>query len=137
MRKEHLLNLIAGLDRPSAGTILVGEWRVGLLFQEAALFPWLTAAGNIDLALRLRGGTQEPAPRANSAAHDLVHLTGFSDRRPRELSGGIRQRVVLARALAQDADVLLMDEPFGALDAIPRDLLHDELERVCAPVPAQ
>jgi NitT/TauT family transport system ATP-binding protein len=128
--KSTLLNLIAGLDRPSAGTITVEGRRVGLLFQDAALFPWLTAAANIDLALRLRG-VPKPERRDRTARFiDLVHLTGFADKRPHELSGGMRQRVALARALAQDADVLLMDEPFGALDAITRDLLHDELERV-------
>jgi NitT/TauT family transport system ATP-binding protein len=128
--KTTLLNLIAGLDRPSAGTISVGERRVGLLFQDAALFPWLTAAGNIDLALRLRGVAKNERRERTARFIDLVHLTGFADKRPHELSGGMRQRVALARALAQDADVLLMDEPFGALDAITRDLLHDELERV-------
>jgi NitT/TauT family transport system ATP-binding protein len=128
--KSTLLNLIAGLDRPSTGTISVTEGRVGLLFQDAALFPWLTTAANIDLALRLRGVHR--ALRADRVAQliDLVHLSGFADKRPHELSGGMRQRVALARALAQDADVLLMDEPFGALDAITRDLLHDELERL-------
>jgi NitT/TauT family transport system ATP-binding protein len=128
--KSTLLNLIAGLDRPSAGTITVEGRRVGLLFQDAALFPWLTAAANIDLALRLRGVPKRERRDRTARFIDLVHLTGFADKRPHELSGGMRQRVALARALAQDADVLLMDEPFGALDAITRDLLHDELERV-------
>jgi NitT/TauT family transport system ATP-binding protein len=128
--KSTLLNLIAGLDRPSAGTIAVNGKRVGLLFQDAALFPWLTAAANIDLALRLRGIPKNERRERSGRLIDLVHLRGFSDKRPHELSGGMRQRVALARALAQDADVLLMDEPFGALDAITRDLLHDELEHV-------
>jgi NitT/TauT family transport system ATP-binding protein len=128
--KSTLLNLIAGLDRPSAGTISVGGGWVGLLFQDAALFPWLTAAANIDLALRLRGIPKAKRRERTARLIDLVHLGGFSDKRPHELSGGMRQRVALARALAQDADVLLMDEPFGALDAITRDLLHDELEHV-------
>jgi NitT/TauT family transport system ATP-binding protein len=128
--KSTLLNLIAGLDRPSAGTISVAGRRVGLLFQDAALFPWLTAGANIELALKLRGVARAERRDRTRNLIDLVHLTGFADKRPHELSGGMRQRVALARALAQDADVLLMDEPFGALDAITRDLLHDELERI-------
>lgn len=127
--KSTLLNLIAGLDAPSAGAVKV-TGRATLLFQEAALLPWLSAAGNVELALRLRGvGKAERRARAAELL-ELVHLGGMGSRRPHELSGGMRQRVALARALAQDADVLLMDEPFGALDAMTRDLLHDELERV-------
>ncbi|MBO0833466.1 MAG: ABC transporter ATP-binding protein, partial [Actinobacteria bacterium] len=130
--KSTLLNLVAGLDQPTSGRVETGGRRVGLMFQEPALFPWLTAGRNVELALRARG-----VPKAARRAHvaDLlatVRLTGFADKRPHELSGGMRQRVALARALAQDADVLLMDEPFGALDAMTRDLLHDEIERICA-----
>jgi len=128
--KSTLLNLVAGLDKPTAGQIAVGG-RVALMFQEPGLFPWLTAAGNIELALRARGAAK--AERRAKAAEllETVHLGGFGKKRPHELSGGMRQRVALARALAQDADVLLMDEPFGALDAMTGDLLHDELDRVC------
>jgi NitT/TauT family transport system ATP-binding protein len=129
--KTTLLNLVAGLDRPAAGRLEV-RGRRALLFQEAALFPWLTAAGNVELALRLAG-----VPRSEQRAEavrllSLVQLQGFADRRPHELSGGMRQRVALARAFAQQADILLMDEPFGSLDAMTRDLLHDELERLWA-----
>jgi len=127
--KSTLLYVLAGLDQPSAGRAHV-HGRVAMIFQEAALLPWLTAAGNVELALELRG---IKAPERRALAHDLlerVHLKGFERRRPHELSGGMKQRVALARALAQDADVLLMDEPFGALDAISRDLLHEELERI-------
>jgi NitT/TauT family transport system ATP-binding protein len=127
--KSTLLNVLAGLDRPSAGRAHV-HGRVAMIFQEANLLPWLTAAGNVELALELRA---IKAPERRDLAHELlarVHLVGFEKRRPHELSGGMKQRVALARALAQEADVLLMDEPFAALDAISRDLLHEELERI-------
>ena len=127
--KSTLLNLLAGLDRVQAGSMEVNG-RVSLLFQEAALFPWLTARENVELAMRFAGvPAQERRGRAE-ALLSTVRLDGFGDRRPHELSGGMRQRVALARALAQGADVLLMDEPFGALDAMTRDILHDELERI-------
>ena len=132
--KSTLLNLVAGLDQPTGGTVTV-DGRTALMFQEAALFPWLTVAGNVELALRLRPGDRIGRKERRERAETLlrsVHLDGFADRRPHELSGGMRQRVALARAFAQDADVLLMDEPFGALDAMTRDLLHDELERLWA-----
>jgi NitT/TauT family transport system ATP-binding protein len=128
--KSTLLNLIAGLDRPTSGTVTVPGGRPTLLFQEAALLPWLTAAGNVELALRLRGVAKRERRARAEALLELVHLGGMGERRPHELSGGMRQRVALARALAQEPDVLLMDEPFGALDAMTRDLLHDELERI-------
>jgi NitT/TauT family transport system ATP-binding protein len=129
--KSTLLSLVAGLEKPTAGTLSVGG-RVALMFQEAALFPWLSAAGNVELALRTRG---VPRAERKQRARDLletVRLGGFAAKRPHELSGGMRQRVALARALAQEADVLLMDEPFGALDAMTRDVLHDELDRITA-----
>ena len=128
--KSTLLSLLAGLQTPSSGSVRVAGGGAALMFQEAALLPWLTAAGNVELALRLAG---VPRPRRAARALellDLVHLAGAGDRRVHELSGGMRQRVALARALAQDREVLLMDEPFAALDAITRDLLHEELERV-------
>ena len=127
--KSTLLNLVSGLDAPSAGTVDVSG-RTALMFQESALFPWLTVSGNVELALKLSGvARKERRPRAEELLH-AVRLDGFIDRRPHELSGGMRQRVALARAFAQQADVLLMDEPFGALDAMTRDLLHHELERL-------
>jgi NitT/TauT family transport system ATP-binding protein len=129
--KTTLLNLIAGLEQPTSGQVMLGDGlRRAVMFQEAALFPWLTVSRNVELALRMRG---VPRRDRRDLALDLlerVHLGGFADKRPHELSGGMRQRVAMARALAQDADVLLMDEPFGALDAMTRDLLHDELERI-------
>ncbi len=127
--KTTLLNLIAGLDEPTAGEVAVSG-RTALMFQEAALFPWLTAGGNVDLALRLRDVRRPERRRRVAELLDTVRLGDFARKRPHELSGGMRQRVALARAFAQDAEVLLMDEPFGALDAMTRDVLHDELERL-------
>jgi NitT/TauT family transport system ATP-binding protein len=130
--KSTLLSLVAGLDSATSGEVSTGGQRVSLMFQEPALFPWLSAARNVELALRAR---RVPKAVRREQTADLLHtvnLDGFGDKRPHELSGGMRQRVAMARALAQDADVLLMDEPFGALDAMTRDLLHDELERICA-----
>jgi len=128
--KSTLLSLVAGLEEPTSGTVFTGNRQVALMFQESALFPWLTAAGNVDLALRARKIPKSRRRTRVAELLDVVGLTGFAGARPHELSGGMRQRVALARALAQDADLLLMDEPFGALDAITRDLLHTELERI-------
>ncbi|MGN9779100.1 ABC transporter ATP-binding protein [Micromonospora sp. H33] len=129
--KSTLLNLVAGLDRPSGGSIdLPDGVDPGLMFQEPALFPWLTVEGNVEVPLKLRGLPR--AERRERVAELLrtVHLAEFGRKRPHELSGGMRQRVALARTLALDTPVLLMDEPFGALDAMTRDILHDELERI-------
>lgn len=130
--KSSLLSLIAGLDQPSTGEVNIFERRVALMFQQPALFPWLTSAANVELALRARA---IPRPERRERATRLLHTVGladFADKRPHQLSGGMQQRVALARALAQDADVLLMDEPFGALDALTRNHLHEELERIVA-----
>ena len=134
--KSTLLALVAGLEQPTSGEVSTGEEGrgggrgVAVMFQEPALFPWLTAAGNVEMALRARGAGR--AERRQRAAELLrtVNLGDFGGKRPHELSGGMRQRVALARSLAQDADVLLMDEPFGALDAMTRDLLHELLEGI-------
>ena len=127
--KSTSLNLIAGLDRPTVGEVAV-QGRSALMFQDAALFPWLTVRDNVALPMRLAGKGRDERRTRTEELLRLVHLGGQGGRRPHELSGGMRQRAALARALAQDADILLMDEPFGALDAMTRDLLHDELERL-------
>lgn len=127
--KSTLLQMIAGLDRPTSGTVLTTE-RPALMFQESALFPWLTARGNVELALKL--GKSPAGERADRTQQllDLVRLGTAGDRRVHELSGGQRQRIALARSLAQGSRLLLMDEPFAALDAITRDVLHDELSQL-------
>lgn len=129
--KSTLLSLVSGLDEPSSGSV-VTRGATAFMFQDASLLPWRTAVGNVELALKVQGVRRQ---ERRELAMDLlasVHLADFAERRPHELSGGMRQRVALARALAQRAEVLLMDEPFGALDAITRDILHDEIERVAA-----
>ncbi|MEV0603060.1 ABC transporter ATP-binding protein [Streptomyces sp. NPDC050315] len=128
--KSTLLNLVAGLDKPTAGSIDVPGSRPALMFQEHALFPWLTAGKNIELALKLRGMPRAERRTEAERLLELVRLKGAYGKRVHELSGGMRQRVAMARALAQDSGLLLMDEPFAALDAITRDVLHDELTRI-------
>ena len=133
--KSTLLNLVAGLEQPTRGSIEVPGHRPALMFQEHSLFPWLTAGRNIELALRLRGVRSAERRQGAERLLELVRLKGSYGRRVHELSGGMRQRVALARALAQESSVLLMDEPFAALDAITRDVLHEELSRIWAESP--
>ncbi|MCT2590899.1 ABC transporter ATP-binding protein [Streptomyces sp. N2-109] len=128
--KSTMLNLVAGLDQPSSGKVTVPHGRPALMFQDHALFPWLSAGRNVELALKFGG---VPRNERRERAQELLKLVRLPDahaKRVHELSGGMRQRVALARALAQGSEVLLMDEPFAALDAITRDLLHEELTRV-------
>ena len=128
--KSTLLNLVAGLEQPTAGRVEVPGHKPSLMFQEPALYPWLTAGENVELALKLRGVGKSERRAETEKLLALVRLEGSGSKRPHELSGGMRQRVAMARALAQDSKVLLMDEPFAALDAITRDVLHDELTRI-------
>jgi len=128
--KSTLLSLIAGLNTPTSGSIEVTVSRPALMFQEPGLLPWLTAAGNVELALKARGVGRRERAADSERLLTLVNLGGQGRKRVHELSGGLRQRVALARALAQDSRLLLMDEPFAALDAITRDALHEELIRL-------
>jgi NitT/TauT family transport system ATP-binding protein len=128
--KSTLLNLVAGLDKPTSGSIDTGARKVAFMFQESTLFPWLTLEQNVDLALKLQGTDKRLRKGRVEELLDLVHLSGRGKRRPHELSGGMRQRGALARVLAQEAQIVLMDEPFAALDAMTRDSMHDEIERI-------
>lgn len=135
--KSTLLHLVAGLQAPTSGEIMVdgkpvegpGTDRI-LIFQDHGLFPWLTVGQNVEFGMKMKG--MPKVERKERTAHylQLVHLAKFHDSYIHQLSGGMRQRVAIARALATEPDVLLMDEPFAALDAQTRDLLHDELERI-------
>lgn len=124
--KSTLLAMLAGLDAPTTGKVDVSG-RVGMVFQEAALFPWRNIRDNVAFGLQMQGvGKTERTARAEDALK-AVHLSRFAKAYPHELSGGMRQRAAIARALVADPDVLLMDEPFGALDAQTRTLLQTEL----------
>jgi NitT/TauT family transport system ATP-binding protein len=135
--KSSLLDIIAGLSRPDSGEVFcdgrkvsgVGRERV-LIFQDGALFPWLTVRGNVEFGLKMEGVPPSERRKVSDALLGKVRLEAFADARPHELSGGMRQRVAIIRALAMDPEVLLMDEPFAALDAQARDSLHGELQRV-------
>jgi NitT/TauT family transport system ATP-binding protein len=136
--KTSLLMMLAGLRHQTEGTILcqgraIAEpdpARVGVVFQEASLFPWLTALDNIEFPLALRGASKDERRRRSEAMLLLVGLDGFGARYPHELSGGMKQRVSIARGLVQDPPVLLMDEPFAALDEQTRMTMGHELLRI-------
>ena len=127
--KSTLLNIVSGLDQPTSGSVQVAG-QAAFMFQEHALFPWLSALDNVATPLRLAGVGKKDRDAQARDYLQAVHLADFADRRPHELSGGMKQRVAIARTLATHAPILLMDEPFGALDAMTRDLLHDELESI-------
>jgi NitT/TauT family transport system ATP-binding protein len=135
--KSTLLHLIAGLNPQTSGKVLLdgkpvsgtGPDRI-LIFQELGLFPWLTVGGNVEFGVKMKNVPKAEREEKVQYYLRLVHLSKFRDSYIHQLSGGMRQRVALARALATEPDVLLMDEPFAALDAQTRDLLHDELERL-------
>jgi NitT/TauT family transport system ATP-binding protein len=136
--KTSLLMMLAGLRHQTEGTILCqgrpiadpDPERVGVVFQEASLFPWLTALDNIEFPLALRGAPKEERRQRSEAMLSLVGLDGFGGRYPHELSGGMKQRVSIARGLVQDPPVLLMDEPFAALDEQTRMTMGHELLRI-------
>ena len=137
--KSTLLHLIAGLHPQTSGKVLVDGTPVSgpgtdriLIFQELGLFPWLTVGGNVDFGMKMKNVPKAEREEKVQYYLRLVHLSKFRNSYIHQLSGGMRQRVALARALAAEPDVLLMDEPFAALDAQTRDLLHDELERLWA-----
>ncbi|TAK28217.1 MAG: ABC transporter ATP-binding protein [Myxococcaceae bacterium] len=135
--KTTLLNLIAGLESPTSGAVTVrgaavrgpGPERT-VMFQESALFPWLTVQRNVEFPLEMAGVPAAERARRVERYLKMVHLWRSRDAHPHELSGGMRQRAAMARALVGEPSILLMDEPFAALDAQTRDVLHGELERI-------
>jgi NitT/TauT family transport system ATP-binding protein len=134
--KSTLLRILAGLDQPTNGALDLADATDGrrpfnsMVFQGDSTFPWLTVHENVEYGLRLRGVGLREREQTVMRMVQMVGLTGFAEAYPYQLSGGMRQRVALARALANDPQVLLMDEPFGALDAQNRTLLQDELLQI-------
>ncbi len=135
--KSTLLNAVAGFALPSAGTILADGVPVtgpgperGMVFQEYALFPWMTVEANVAFGLEIKGMDKGLIAQRVGELLKMLSLSDFRQRFPKDLSGGMRQRVAIARVLALDSPIMLMDEPFGALDALTRRNLQDELLRI-------
>jgi ABC-type nitrate/sulfonate/bicarbonate transport system ATPase subunit len=127
--KSTVVKLIAGIEMPNSGTVTRPD-HVGMVFQSYALLPWLTVEGNVSFAARMQGFDRDKIEKVTKRYLRMVHLESFANRYPRELSGGQRQRVGIARALAVESDVLLMDEPFSALDPVITDELHEDILRI-------
>lgn len=135
--KSTLLNIIAGLEKATSGQVYIGDEMVSgpgpdriVMFQEAALFPWLKVIDNVTFGLKIKGQNKEERQAIAMEFLQMTHLTNFKNAYVHELSGGMRQRVALARCLTMDSKVLLMDEPFGALDSQTRLILQTELQRI-------
>ena len=135
--KSTMLNMFAGFTQPTSGEVTLRgkpitgiEPRCGMVFQSYALFPWKTVRGNVEFGLKMQGVPKEERRRRAAQFIDMVKLGGFEDHYPAELSGGMQQRVTLARLLAANPEVLLMDEPFAALDAMTRQVMQEELLRI-------
>jgi NitT/TauT family transport system ATP-binding protein/taurine transport system ATP-binding protein len=135
--KTTLLNMLAGFEAPSSGEIVSGGQQVtrpsaqrGVVFQKPPLFPWLTVRGNVEFGMKRQGIAAKQRRQTADYYIDVVGLGDAADRRPYELSGGMQQRAQIARVLATDPDLILMDEPYGALDALTREKLQNELLRI-------
>jgi NitT/TauT family transport system ATP-binding protein len=135
--KSTMLSLFAGFLQPSSGHVMLRgqpitriEPRCGMVFQSYALFPWKTVLGNVEFGPKMRGVARAARRATAQRFIDMVKLTGFENHYPAELSGGMQQRVTLARILAANPEVLLMDEPFAALDAMTRQIMQEELLRI-------